>query len=173
MEQPIKTIVAFLLRYVSASPHFSFHDLTFNWWRAGSRDLRDLTSSTTALVCGKQSDIPHFHITHSSLQSRVSCLRSLTVRLVLSVLGFPGPSVTSSVTGPILIRLQIKGHLFAVLMTRDFMRFRRFYHKTMTGNIMMRAAQMTVRLIWAWVIRTESVQKEITMVSPKKPKIYL
>jgi hypothetical protein len=55
-------------------------------------------------------------------------------------------------------------------MTRDF---GGFYHRTMTGNIMMRVAQMIVRLISACVITTEPVQKETRMVSPKKPEIYL
>ena len=149
-----------------------FQGQTVNWWRVGPKELRDLTSSATTLVYRQRSDIQHFHITHAYLQSRVSPPRSLTVSLVLSVLGSPGPSVTSSLTVPILIRLQIKGHSFAVLMTREFMSFGGFYHRTMTGNIMMRVAQMTVRLSSAWVITNESVQ-ETTMVSPKKPEMYL
>ena len=100
------------------------------------------------------------------------CESVFTVPLVFIVLGFPGPSVTSSLTVPIFIRLQIKGHLFSVLMARDFMSFGGFYHRTMTGNIMMRVAQMTMRLISAWVITTESAQ-ETKMASPKKPEIYL
>jgi hypothetical protein len=34
-------------------------------------------------------------------------------------------------------------------MTRDFMSFGGFYHRTMTGNVMMRVSQVIVRLISA------------------------